>query len=98
MNETFNNCPKCHCTHFVKAGLGNGKQRYKCKGCNHYFSVKQRSNQKSNDIKKQAIDMYLEGLGFHSIGRGLTSVMVQSINGLNNLASNIKLDKIPIKR
>ncbi|WP_456300909.1 IS1/IS1595 family N-terminal zinc-binding domain-containing protein, partial [Moraxella catarrhalis] len=41
---------------FVKAGLGNGKQRYKCKGCNHYFSVKQRSNQKSNDIKKQAID------------------------------------------
>ncbi|WP_455749382.1 IS1/IS1595 family N-terminal zinc-binding domain-containing protein, partial [Moraxella catarrhalis] len=24
---------------FVKAGLGNGKQRYKCKGCNHYFSV-----------------------------------------------------------
>ncbi|WP_420915607.1 transposase-like zinc-binding domain-containing protein [Moraxella catarrhalis] len=52
MNETFNNCPKCHCTHFVKAGLGNGKQRYKCKGCNHYFSVKQRSNQKSNGIKK----------------------------------------------
>ncbi|OAV32543.1 Mobile element protein [Moraxella catarrhalis] len=71
MNETFNNCPKCHCTHFVKAGLGNGKQRYKCKGCNHYFSVKQRSNQKSNDIKKQAIDMYLEGLGFRSIGRVL---------------------------
>lgn len=56
MNETFNNCPKCHCTHFVKAGLGNGKQRYKCKGCNHCFSVKQRSNQKSNGIKKQAID------------------------------------------
>ena len=71
MNETFNNCPKCHCTYFVKAGLGNGKQRYKCKGCNHYFSVKQRSNQKSNDIKKQAIDMYLEGLGFRSIGRVL---------------------------
>ena len=49
-------------------------------------------------LKKQAIDMYLEGLGFRSIGRGLTSVMVQSINRLNNLASNIKLDKIPIKR
>ena len=66
MNETFNNCPECHCTHFVKAGFNNGKQRYKCKGCNHYFSVKQRSNQKSNDIKKQAIDMYLEGLSFRS--------------------------------
>ncbi|WP_423135790.1 IS1/IS1595 family N-terminal zinc-binding domain-containing protein, partial [Moraxella catarrhalis] len=35
---------------FVKAGLGNGKQRYKCKGCHHYFSVKQRSNEATKKV------------------------------------------------
>ena len=43
MSETFDRCPKCQCTQFVKAGFNNGKQSYKCKGCNHYFSIKRRS-------------------------------------------------------
>lgn len=69
MNETFANCPKCQSTHFVKSGFKNGKQRYKCKNCVHYFSVHKPSNQKSNETKQMAINMYLEGLGFRSIGR-----------------------------
>ena len=57
MNETFNNCPKCYCTHFVKAGLGNGKQRYKCKGYHHYFFCEATKQQKKvMALKKQAID------------------------------------------
>ena len=63
-----------------------------------FFCEATKQPKKVMTLKKQAIDMYLEGLGFRSIGRGLTSVMVQSINRLNYLASNIKLDKIPIKR
>lgn len=71
MNQTFTHCPKCQNTHFVKAGFNNGKQRYKCKNCHYYFSVHKHSSHKSDEVKKMAIDMYLEGLGFRSIGRVL---------------------------
>ena len=37
----------------------------------YYFFVHKHSSHKSNEIKKMAIDMYLEGLGFRSIGRVL---------------------------
>jgi putative ATPase subunit of terminase (gpP-like) len=47
----------------------NGRQRYKCKGCSHYFSVKKPIRHKSNETKQMAIKMYLEGLGFRTIGR-----------------------------
>ncbi|OOR87770.1 hypothetical protein B0182_11505 [Moraxella bovis] len=47
----------------------NGRQRYKCKGCSHYFSVKKPIRHKSNETKQMAIKMYLEGLGFRAIGR-----------------------------
>ncbi|WP_418936123.1 IS1 family transposase [Moraxella bovis] len=69
MNETFDSCPKCKHKHFVKAGFNNGRQRYKCKGCNHYFSVHKPTHHKSEATKQMAINMYLEGLGFRSIGR-----------------------------
>lgn len=35
------------------------------------FSVHKHSSHKSSEIKKMAIDMYLEGLGFFLIGRVL---------------------------
>lgn len=69
MNEVFTHCPKCQHTNFVKAGFNNGRQRYKCKGCSHYFSVKKPIHHKSNETKQMAIKMYLEGLGFRAIGR-----------------------------
>lgn len=69
MTETFTNCPKCQSAHFVKAGFNNGRQRYKCKDCNHYFSVHKPTRHKSEEVKQMAINMYLEGLGFRSIGR-----------------------------
>nr|WP_115006364.1 IS1 family transposase [Moraxella lacunata] len=68
----FTHCPKCQSPSFVKAGFNNGKQRYKCKDCCYYFSVHKHASHKSDDIKKMAIDMYLEGLGFRSIGRVLS--------------------------
>ncbi|AWY20603.1 transposase-like zinc-binding domain-containing protein [Moraxella bovis] len=84
MSQIFTHCPKCQSPSFVKAGFNNGKQRYKCKDCCYYFSAHKHASHKSNDIKKMGIDMYLEGLGFRSIGRVLNISMVQSINGLSN--------------
>ena len=69
MNETFTHCPKCQSIHFVKAGFNAGKQRYKCKDCNYYFTVQKPSRHKDEATKEMAIKMYLEGLGFRAIGR-----------------------------
>ncbi len=32
-------CPNCKGTNIVKNGFKNGRQRFKCKSCNIYFSV-----------------------------------------------------------
>ena len=64
------NCPKCTSVNKVKAGFNNGKQRYKCKQCGCHYT---RSTPKGEPIekKRQAVQLYLEGLGFRAIGRFL---------------------------
>ena len=62
-------CPRCKSVKYCKAGFYNGRQRYKCKLCNYYYTVFQKSNVKSSDTKRLAFEMYLEGLGFRAIGR-----------------------------
>ena len=85
MNQTFTHCPKCEHTSLVKAGFDNGRQRYKRKGCHHYFFVHRHSLHKSDDTKQMAINTYLEVLDSRPVDRVLTSVMALCINRLNSL-------------
>ena len=32
-------CPNCGSTSYTKAGIVNGRQRFKCKSCGYYFTV-----------------------------------------------------------
>jgi len=63
------NCPKCKSSHHVKDGIVRGKQRYKCKDCHFHYTVDRKSDVKTPEIRRLALEMYLEGLGFRSIGR-----------------------------
>jgi transposase len=65
----MDNCPKCKSVNFRKDGIVKSRQRYLCRDCKHRFTVEQRG--KSNDLKRNALILYLEGLGFRSIGRCL---------------------------
>lgn len=62
-------CPKCFVVNYVKNGVNTGVQRYKCKNCGCNFI----GNRKKYDenIKKDAIFLYQEGLGINSIARFL---------------------------
>jgi transposase-like protein len=62
-------CPKCKNSHHVKDGIIRGKQRYKCKTCHYRYTVKRKSDVKTASIRKLALELHLEGLGFRSIGR-----------------------------
>ena len=44
-----------------------GRQRYFCHVCEYRHTVRHRG--KSPALKRQALELYLEGLGFRSIGR-----------------------------
>lgn len=62
-------CPKCEGRHCVRDGVVKGRQRYRCHACGYRHTVRFRG--KSPTLKRQALELYLEGLGFRSIGRVL---------------------------
>lgn len=62
-------CPKCQSNIYSKDGRVHNSQRYLCKKCKYRYTVSQRSGSGSISIKRQALELYLEGLGFRSIGR-----------------------------
>ncbi len=63
-------CPKCKSEERKKDGIVREKQRYKCKECNYRYTVEKREAKESTqEIRRLALKLYLEGLGFRSIGR-----------------------------
>ena len=62
-------CNKCNSTDCPKSGFVHGRQRYICKKCKYHFTVKLKSSAFAKDVKQQALNMYLEGMGFRAIGR-----------------------------
>jgi len=71
-------CPKCASNKKVKSGIVKSRQRFKCKECGCNYTVEIKSTAKPNSMKKDALHLYLEGLGFRSIGRllGVSNVSV----------------------
>jgi transposase-like protein len=62
-------CPRCNKTNNNKDGIVKGRQRYLCKDCGYRYTVAKKSDVKSIEVKRLALEMYLEGLGFRAIGR-----------------------------
>ena len=63
-------CPKCQSEHRLKSGHANGNPRRLCQqcGCNY---TRSQPRGKPMELKRQAVRMYLEGMGFRAIGRVL---------------------------
>ena len=81
-------CPKCSSEKCVKDGIIKGRQRYRCKSCNFRHTVQHRG--KSPDVKRQALELYLEGLGFRSIGRFLKCSHVAVYNWIKSFGEAAK--------
>ncbi|MFJ1389070.1 IS1 family transposase [Capnocytophaga canimorsus] len=62
-------CTRCESLNKIKTGFVGCRQRYKCKDCGYFFSVEKKSDVKTPEQKRLALQMYLEGLGFRAIGR-----------------------------
>ncbi len=72
------NCPRCKSPNHKKNGKISGCQRYQCHDCGYNYSVELKSTASSTVVKRQALQLYLEGLGFRQIGRilGVSHVSV----------------------
>ena len=81
-------CPKCHSEACTKDGIVKNRQRYKCKSCGFRHTVSYQGI--SPDIKRQALELYLEGLGFRSIGRFLNCSHVSVYNWIKAHGESIE--------
>ena len=83
-------CPKCFGNNFVKDGFIRKKQRYKCKKCNFRHTVRYKFGVAMPEIKRQALHLYLEGLGFRSIGRFLKYSNVSVLNWIRSFGQEVQ--------
>ena len=84
----MDSCPKCKSMNFRKDGIVKSKQRYFCKDCKHHFTVEQVG--KPGKIKRDALILYLEGLGFRSIGRYLNVSHVAVFNWIKSFGERLE--------
>ena len=62
-------CPNCQSSQIRKNGHRRGKQNYHCKECDRQFINHYTARGYSNEVKKNCLQMYVNGLGFRAIER-----------------------------
>ena len=84
-------CPKCRSENISKNGHNRGAQRYVCKECKVTFSEK--PPQFSREVKKQAIEMVLNGVGIRKTAKFVGSSATSVINWLKEAHRILKAVK-----
>jgi len=70
--------------------MAAGRQRYKCHDCGYNYSVELKSTAFPESVKRQALQLYLEGLGFRSIGRCLGVSHVSVYNWIKKFGQELE--------
>ena len=70
--------------------MAAGRQRYKCHDCGYNYSVQLKSTASPDSVKRQALQLYLEGLGFRSIGRYLGVSHVSVYNWIKKFGQELE--------
>jgi transposase-like protein len=83
-------CPRCGSLRHVKSGKIQGVQRHHCKDCGRNYTVAKKLTERSQDTKRQALQMYLEGFGFRSIGRILNVSHVSVYHWIRKFGAQIE--------
>ena len=87
------NCPGWSSAARVKSGILIDRQRDTCKECQYLYTVSHKSDTSTSAQRRLAVTLYLEGLGFRSIGRflGFSHVAIyQWIHALGKEVAQIK--------
>ena len=73
-------CPKCKSENNVKSGVVKGRQRFRCKTCNYFFTVQKEGKSIDPYYVIKALQLYMEGLTYREIERilGISHVSVMN--------------------
>ena len=73
-------CPNCNSDNYIKSGVVNKRQRYKCKSCGYFFSVNKMGKKIDDYYVNKALQLYLEGLTYREIERilGISHVSIMN--------------------
>ena len=88
-------CSKCQSENKIRNGIVRNVQRYKCKECGNNFSIDYSQVAERDRRRRFGLAMYLEGLGFHSIGRLLNVSHVTVINWVKKYGSELSKIRNP---
>lgn len=77
---TVDACPNCASDKYIKSGVINDRQRYKCKGCGYFFTVNKVGKKIDDYYVNKALQLYLEGLTYREIERILGVSHVSVLN------------------
>ena len=90
-------CPKCKSKakqHKVGTTVA-GSQRYRCYGCKHTYTPIQKPRGYSEELRQQALRMYVDGMNLRRIGRHL-GIHHQSVaNWVKAYASQLPKAPVP---
>ena len=73
-------CPNCGSEDYIKSGVVNDRQRFKCKSCGYFFSVNKIGKKIDDYYVNKALQLYLEGLTYREIERilGISHVSIMN--------------------
>ena len=90
-------CPSCGATSkqnkhgFTKSHT----QRYRCQHCQKSYTPRQKTRGYSKEFRKQALQMYIDGVNFRRIGRFLGVHHQTVINWVNAYAERVPDAPVP---
>ncbi|MEB2287653.1 MAG: helix-turn-helix domain-containing protein [Anaerolineae bacterium] len=84
-------CPYCQSTERqVKAGCnGSGSRRYKCQTCQRKYTPEPKAIGYPDAVRRQAIQLYVDGMSFRRIARTLGVAHRSVINWVNAYADHL---------
>ena len=82
----MNRCPYCEAfERQIKAGRNRtGSQRYQCQMCGRHYTPEPNPSGYAEQVRQQAVRLYLEGINFRRIARILSVNHQSVINWINS--------------
>ena len=90
-------CPYCQASERqVKAGkTSSGSQRYQCQGCGRRYTPEPKPHDYPPEVRRRAVQMYVDGMNFRRIARHLGVDHKSVINWVNAYADQLPAAPVP---
>ena len=83
-------CASCGSVEYHLSGKMNGKQRYRCKECNHHYTLNDRRRKYTDAQRFQALLLFRKGLSLRSIAEIIGTNNVTILQWMRSMGRHVK--------